>query len=110
MSLSKEMAELVKLANKFDASGMVEAAQQLDATLVKLAAEAEQEAEEEKKGRELSGKAKAKLRACVKAAQSLVDADLDMRGADKKACKKIEDLAEQILEAAKDCSFMSQGE
>lgn len=104
--MSHKLKALVALAQKFDEEGNLEAAAALDATLIKLAKEEEEAAEEEKKGRALSGKARAKLRSCVKACQSLVDADLDVRGADKKACKKIEDLAEQILEASKECSFM----
>jgi len=103
MNLVKDFELLVKLAQKFDDEGRTSEAQLLDGLAMKIASEQE---EDEKKGdRAMSGKAKAKFRALKKAAQSLVDADLDYRGPHKSACRKVEMLAEDMLDALADCDF-----
>lgn len=99
--------ELVKLAEKLDNEGNIEEAAQLFATAEKMADDEEAEGKEPK-SRELSGKAKAKLRTIYKAANSFVQADLDCRGPHKKACMKVEDFCEQICELLKDMDFIKE--
>lgn len=103
--MNTELATLIKIAQKLDDEGRTEEARQLDVMIMRMAAEEEKEEKEEKGAREMSGKAKAKFRAVKKACESLCDADLDYRGQHKAACRKVEMLCEEILEALKDCSL-----
>jgi len=102
-----DVEALVEMSDKLDSEGNHEEAKRLDvviASLVRLA-EKEKEEEEGKGARQMSGKAKAKFRTLRKAVESLIQADLDYRGPHKNSCRKVEMLAEEILEALKDCDF-----
>lgn len=105
--LIEEIKTLVKLAEKLEDEGRIEDSTSLFATAEKMTEDAEAEAAEPK-SRELSGKAKAKLRTICKAAKSLVDADLDFRGPHKKSCHKVESLCEEICDLLKDMDFIKE--
>lgn len=99
----EEIENLVKMANRLDEEGRVAEAAALDLTIKKLVTAAEEEEEKEEKGaRQLSNKAKAKIRAVCRAAESLIGADLDLRGEHKKHLKALEDHCEKICEIAKE--------
>lgn len=100
-----EIETLVNMANELDAKGLTEQSQQLDIAIAKIVQAAKEEEEDEKASRQMSGKAKAKFRAVKKACESLCQADLDYRGPHKSQCRKVEMLAEEIVEAIKDCDF-----
>lgn len=100
-----EIQNLLDLSEKLENQGNIDEAATLAATANRLIATAEKEDKEEKAARSMSGKAKAKFRAVKKAAEALCAADLDYRGENKSACRKVEMLCEDILEALKDCSF-----
>lgn len=104
MALTNKIAALLKMAEKLEEEGNVEEAADLFHTAEKLVTAAEKEKKEEK-GRSMSGKAKAKFRAVKKAAESLCAADLDYRGPNKKECRKVEMLCEDILEALAECDL-----
>lgn len=103
--MNQDIAQLLKIAQKYDDEGRTDEARQLDGLAIRLAAEIEKEEKEEKEARSMSGKAKAKFRAVKKACEALCKADLDYRGEHKKECRKVETLCEDILEALKDCEF-----
>ena len=97
----KELEFLTKLAQKYDDEGLTEEASKIDSLIMSRFAKEDKKEE----GRAMSNKAKAKFRAVQKACQSLCDADLDYRGAHKKECRKVEMLAEDILDALKECDL-----
>lgn len=102
MSFKKaEIETLVELANRLDAENKTEQAMVVDAAIAKLIKSAAEEEEEKEKGpRQLSNKAKSKIRQVCKAAQSFIAADLDVRGEHKKHLRKLESLCEEICEIA----------
>lgn len=103
MSFKKaEIETLVELANRLDAEDKIDQAMVVDAAIAKLIKSAAEEEEEEKgKGpRQLSNKAKSKIRQVCKAADSFIQADLDVRGEHKKHLRKLEALCEEICEIA----------
>lgn len=99
-----ELENLVKMADHLDSEGYTQEAQQIDSTIARLVEAAKKE-EDDKPGRAMSGKAKAKFRAVHKACKSLIDADLDYRGANKSQCRKVEMLCEEVCELLEECDL-----
>lgn len=107
----EEIENLVKMANRLDEEGRRVEAAALDLTIQKLVTAAEEdEKEEEKSARQLSNKAKSKIRAVCKAADSFVQANLDIRGEHKKHLRKLESLCEEICEIAKELKLDDSAE
>lgn len=96
-----EIETLVELANRLDAENKTDQAMVVDAAIAKLIKSAAEEEDEKEKGpRQLSNKAKTKIRQVCKAARAFVDADLDVRGEHKKHLRKLESLCEEICDIA----------
>ena len=98
-----EIASLVKMAEKYDEEGDTEAAKQLDITIAKLVQAAKDE-EKEESGPKITGAQVRAIKAMRKAAQQCEKAF--SRGAPRGACRKLDDLAEQVLAACVECDFL----
>ena len=100
MTLSKvELENLVKIATKLDDQGMEEEAKQVDLAIAKLVQAAKEEEKEEATAKGLTGKQKAACRAFRAAAERV---DKVFFNGIPRACKKLDDLASEVLACCKD--------
>jgi len=104
MISQEEIASLVKMADKLDSEGRVLEAAALDSTIQKLVTAAEKEKDdEEKESGGLTNKQRAAIKGFMTAAERVERAFA--RGAPRGSCRKVDDLAEQVLEACKSCNL-----
>lgn len=102
----EEIASMVKMANNLDEAGHVAEAAALDSTIQKLVLAAEKakekEDEEEKEAAGLSNKQRAALKAFRTSAERVTKV---FGNRIPRSCKKLDDLAEQVLEACETCDL-----
>ena len=97
-----EVKSLLELADRLDQEGKTDEAASLHIAAQKLVQAAAKDEEDEKEGGKLSAKQKAALKAFQNSAQRVSRV---FGNRIPRSCKKLDDLAEQVIEACSTCDL-----